>query len=321
MYETKSKREVFVGLFIFIGLLFLVGGILMIGNLRETFKKKIQIVSLFDDVGGLQAGNNICFSGVKIGLVTNLKFYGKSQVIVRMKIETNAQHYIQKDAMIKISTDGLIGNRILIIYGGTPKSGTVQEGDTLRVEKTFSSEDMINTLQANNVNLFEITKDFKSISKKLVSGDGTLGKLLNDDAVYLNINESTSSLKHTAARALELMNSLNKFSEGLNTKGTLANEITTDTILFSSFKATALNLKNITDTASNLLANFNEFTRNPKTPFGILLQDEEAGLNLKTTIKNMESSSKKLEEDLEAIQHNIFLRRFFKKKTKEAENK
>jgi phospholipid/cholesterol/gamma-HCH transport system substrate-binding protein len=65
MKETSNRRPVIVGLFIFLGLVFLIAGILMVGNLHETFKKKMKVVALFDDVSGLQTGNNVWFSGVK----------------------------------------------------------------------------------------------------------------------------------------------------------------------------------------------------------------------------------------------------------------
>jgi phospholipid/cholesterol/gamma-HCH transport system substrate-binding protein len=65
MNEGSNKRAVIVGVFIFIGLAFLVTGILMVGNLHETFKEKMRVVALFDDVGGLQKGNNVWFSGVR----------------------------------------------------------------------------------------------------------------------------------------------------------------------------------------------------------------------------------------------------------------
>lgn len=288
----------------------------MVGNLHETFKKKMKVVSLFDDVSGLQIGNNVWFSGVKIGLVSNLHFYGHSQVEVSMKIETKAQQYIRKDAKVKISTDGLIGNKILIIYGGTAKSLEIEEGDTLGVEKTFSSDDMINTLQENNKNLLAITNDFKSISKNLATGEGTIGKLLNDNSVYANINSATASLQSASAKAQQLVGSLVDFSTGLNKKGTLANELVTDTIVFNSVKASVLQLQQMADTAKVFIANLKEAGSNPKTSIGILLHDEEAGAHLKETIKNLESSTKKLDDDLEAAQHNILLRGFFKKKAK-----
>jgi len=52
------------------------------------------------------------------------------------------------------------------------------------------------------------------------------------------------------------------------------------------------------------------------SPVGILPHDEEAGAHLKEMIKNLDSSSKKLDEDLEAVEHNFLLRRYFKKKQK-----
>jgi phospholipid/cholesterol/gamma-HCH transport system substrate-binding protein len=237
-----------------------------------------------------------------------------------MKIDAKAQKYIRKDARVKISSDGFIGNKILVIYGGTSQAKDVQEGDTLGVEKTFTTEDMINTLQENNKNLLVITTDIKSISKKLAAGEGTIGKLLNDTSVYENINAATASLKSASAKAQQLVGSLAIFSSGLNKKGTLANELTTDTIIFNSVKASAFQLQQIADTATAFISNLKQAGSNPNTSIGVLLYNEESGTRLKATIRNLESSSEKLNEDLEAVQHNFLLRGFFKKKAKAGES-
>ena len=332
MNDSPNKRAVIVGIFVFVGVLFLVGGILMVGNLHETFKRKMQIVSFFDNVNGLQKGNNIWFSGVKIGTVSNLRFYGKSQVAVSLNIETKIQQYIRKDALVKISSDGLIGNKILVIYGGTQAYDPVNEGDTLAVEKAVSSEEMMTTLQENNKNLLVITtgfkdittdfKDvatnFKTISKKLTTNDGSIGKLLNDNTLYDNINTTTVSLKNASAKAQELVGELSNFSSGLNKKGTLAHDLTTDTIVFNSFKSSILQLQNMADTANLFIANLKATANNPNSSIGVLLHDEQAGAYLKETLKSLESGSKKLDESLEAVQHSFLLRCFFKKKEKAA---
>jgi phospholipid/cholesterol/gamma-HCH transport system substrate-binding protein len=233
MNDLPNRHAVIVGLFVSLGLLFFIGGILMVGNLRGTFKNKMEIVSIFEDVSGLQKGSNVWFSGVKIGTVSSVNFFGKSQVQVIIKIETKSQQYIRKDAMVKLSSDGIIGNKILIIYGGTEHAPQVTEGDTLLVEKTFSSEDMINTLQENNKNFLAITSDFKVISKSLAEGEGTIGKLIKEDEIYTNINAAIASLRVSSLKAQHLVTSLDNFSSGLNTKGTLANELITDTVVFN----------------------------------------------------------------------------------------
>ena len=319
MNESPNKRAVVVGLFVFVGTLFLLAGILVVGNLRETFNRKMELVSCFDDVNGLKNGNNIWFSGVKIGTVRGLSFYGKSQVEVSMNVETKTQKYIRKDAKVKISSDGIIGNKILVIYGGTEKFPEVQEGDTLEVEKTFSSDDMINTLQDNNKNILAITNDLKIITRELVSGQGTIGKFLNDSSVYTNINAATASLKIASAKAQQLVGSLETFSSNLNKKGTLANELTTDTVVFKSVKASVLQLQQMADTAAVFITSIKKAGSNPNTTVGVMLRDEESGTRLKEIIKNLESSSKKLDEDLEAAHHNFLLRGFFKKKAKAGE--
>jgi phospholipid/cholesterol/gamma-HCH transport system substrate-binding protein len=317
MNESPNRRAVIVGVFVLLGILFFVGGILMIGNLHETFKNKMEVVSLFDDVNGLQKGNNVWFSGVKVGTVSSLHFYGKSQVEVRIKIDTKTQQYIRRDAMVKISSDGIIGNKILIIYGGTATSQMIQEGDTLGVEKTFSTEDMINTLQENNKNFLAISNDFKVISKGLVAGEGTIGKLLKDDAVYANINATTASLQLASAKAQALVASLATFSANLNKKGTLANELTTDTVVFKSVKASVFQLQQMADNASALITDLKKAGTNPNSTIGVLLRDETSGARMKETIKNLESSSLKLDEDLKAAQSSFLLKGYFKKKAKE----
>lgn len=313
MNESPNKRAIIVGIFVLFGIIFLIAGILMIGNIHQTFSTKVQVTTIFNDVNGLQKGSNIWFSGVKIGTVKRVDFFGRSQVKVTMNINRDAQPYIRKDAKVKVSTDGFIGNKILVIYGGSALSSAITEDDTLGVEKAFSTEDMMNTLQENNKNILEITTDFKSISKNLAEGKGSIGKLLKDETVYNDISTATASLKRASDKAQQLMNSLSTFSNGLNKKGTLANQFVTDTVVFNSLKKSVAELNQVADTASVLVSNLTTASRNPKSPIGILLHDEETGQNLKSMMKNLQSGSKKLDEDLEAVQHNFLLRRYFKK--------
>ena len=79
MRTTKNKRAVIVGIFIFLGLAIFILGVLILGGQQKTFVKSIVLKSVFDDVIGLQTGNNVWFSGVKIGTVKQIEFYGESQ--------------------------------------------------------------------------------------------------------------------------------------------------------------------------------------------------------------------------------------------------
>jgi phospholipid/cholesterol/gamma-HCH transport system substrate-binding protein len=317
MNESPNKRAVIVGIFIFLGIVFLVAGILAIGNLKNTFTKKIHVTAIFNDVNGLQKGNNIWFSGVKVGTVKTVRFYGADHVKVILNIDESARMFIRKDAKAKISTDGLIGNKIIVIQGGSFLTEAVSEGDTIGVEKIVSSEDMMNTLHENSRNLLEITKDFKEISGKIAGGKGSIGRILNDDGIYRDIAAASSSMRSAGEKANSLISSLSTFGANLNRKGTLAHGLVNDTNLYANFRASLQRLNRTADSASALVNNLKQASQNPKTPAGVLLHDEEAGAHLKSLLKNLDAGSKKLDEDLEAMQHSFLLRKYFRKKDKE----
>jgi phospholipid/cholesterol/gamma-HCH transport system substrate-binding protein len=319
MNESTHRHTIVVGLFVLIGMAILVAGVLLIGNLNRSFKTKIKIVAYFENVNGLQKGNYIWFSGVRIGTVKSLRILGSSGVEVIMDIDSKIKQYISKDSKVKLGSDGFIGNRILVIFGGSQEMSPVDEGDTLKVEKTLSTDDLISTLQQSNENLKSITGDFKVISKKMAEGEGTVGKLLNDNSVYENINSAVASLKGASVKAQQVISSFADFSSGLKKEGTLAYGLSSDTVVFNSLKASVLKIKQITDTATVLINSLKEGESNPDSPVGILLHDENAGTELRETLKNLNQSSEKLNVDLEALQHSFLLKGYFKDKPKQPE--
>lgn len=326
MKTEPKKRAVTVGMFIFIGLIFLMAGILAVGNLRSAFVKKIQVTAIFEDVNGLQKGNNVWFSGVKIGTVSKLSFSGESQVQVIIKIDEKSQPYIRKDAKVKISTDGLIGNKIIVIYGGTPQAEPVEDGDMLAIEKMASTEEMMSTLQENNRNLLAITTDFKTISKKIVDGEGSVGKLLQDESLYKSLDVTLASLQRSSAHAEKLTSAISDYGGKLNRKGSLANDLVTDTTVFKNVQASVRQLQKLTTTAAEATANLKSASvnvenatsklDNKNSPLGVLLYDDQSAANLKATLRNLEGGTAKLDENMRAAQDNFLLRRYFKKKGK-----
>lgn len=310
MSQPSNKRGIFVGIFIVVGLGFLIGGILTIGNLRSTFQKKMTITSYFEDVNGLQTGNNIWFSGVKIGTVKAIEICGKSQVKVTLNINIESQQFIHKDSKVKIGTDGLIGNKIIIIYGGDPKTPQVEEGDILLNESMLSTDDIMQTFQENNLNILELTK-------QLASGQGTIGKLIKSDSLYYSVFNTAQSLQKASDNAQLLIASLNDFSKNLNKEGTLVNDLVTDTVTFNSIQASVFELQHVVENIDAFVSDMKAAGKNPNSPVGVMLYDEDSGTHLKKTIKNLENSSETLNEDLKALQHNFLFRKYFKNKKKE----
>jgi phospholipid/cholesterol/gamma-HCH transport system substrate-binding protein len=324
MKSTNNRRAVIVGIFTLLGLAIFIITILTLGSQRKTFERSITVKSFFDNVNGLQKGNNIWFSGVKVGIIKKVLITGKGQVEVDMNIEEQSKQFIRKDAKAKLSTDGLIGNKIIEIYGGTLTAGEIESGDILATDKLLSTDAMMNTLSQNNDNLLRITNDFKIISSRLVKGEGSIGKLLTDETMVNQINATTSTLQNTARNLERLSHNVSAYAAKLSNKGTLANDLVTDTVIFSRLRETVSQLQQVANTSQAAISNLenagnalNNGLNDKSSPIGMLLNDEQSANNIKITLQNLQSASKKLDEDLEAVQHNFLLRGFFKKKAKQ----
>src|SRR5687768_8880583 len=198
MRAEKNKRTVTVGIFIVVGLVILIVGIFTLGGQKRTFTPSLTLHAVFDNVNGLQKGDNVFFSGVKVGTVKDVEFYGTSQVRVTMSVEKKVQKYIKKDTKAKIGSEGLIGSKIVVLYEGSPQVEMVKGGEDLQVESAISTDDMMATLQANNRNLADITNDFKVVSRRLAEGQGTIGALLTNDTLFMSLKATMANLEIAA---------------------------------------------------------------------------------------------------------------------------
>ncbi len=309
-----------VGIFVFVGVAILVIGILTLGGQQKKFVKAIHLKVVFDDIGGLQTGNNIWFSGVKIGTVRKINFYGDSQVEIEMNVEEAVVEFIRKDSKATISTDGLIGNKIIMIYGGTTLAPPVVDGDRLESVMPLDTDQMMETLQVNNENLVEITADLKTLTSKLAAGKGIVGAVMTDSTLAETFRSILNNLNTASINSNKMIRELNTFTAKLNTKGNLFNDLVTDTLLvveirstLESFKATAQNSEEMT---AELKAITNKINSGDNT-MGVLLNDKKFAQTLKSTVERTDSAAYNLNRGLEALEYTWPFRGGFRKKAKE----
>lgn len=321
----NTKQTAKVGLFILIGLIFFAGGVLVIGNMRKIFVKQLYVNALFTDVNGLTKGNNVWFSGVKVGTVQELNFTKNNGVLVTFSIEEKSKDFIYKDAFAKISSDGLIGSPIIVIGEGTPASGVVETGHRFKVEREDSQQDMMKTLQENNKNILAITNDLKSIVGRIEEGEGSVGKLLKDEELYAGLKTSVGNLQAASVNISGMSSNLNGFSKKLTDPEALPNQLLTDRTIMPALKGSmndlsvsTQNLKEssvvVKSSVNELSATVSKIGNEKESVLGVMLNDPEAAKYVKGTLNNLETGSETLNEDLEALQHNFLFRRYFKKK-------
>jgi phospholipid/cholesterol/gamma-HCH transport system substrate-binding protein len=318
--RNENRKSVIVGVFTLIGIAILVAGIMTLGGQQKRFGKSFRAKAVFDDVAGLQVGNNVWFSGVKIGTVRKINFYGDSQVEIEMNIEEKTREFIRKDSKATISTDGLIGNKIIVIYGGTTQAPPIENDDRLQAVMPLDTDKMMETLQENNRNLVSITNDLKNLTGRISEGEGIIGAVLTDSVLADNFRNMLSNLENTTVNSNRITADLSRFAAKMNQEGTLLDNLVNDTTVFRSLKATAEGLENTSKEAAEAAANFNVASEKMKTTdnaLGMMLNDEEFAQYLRGTLENLETSTETLDENLRALQHSFLLRRYFRRQARQ----
>jgi phospholipid/cholesterol/gamma-HCH transport system substrate-binding protein len=318
----ENKRSVIVGIFVFLGIAILVAGVMTLGGQQKKFVKAIQLKAVFDDIGGLQPGNNVWFSGVKIGTVRKINFYGDSQVEIEMNVEEEVREFIRKDSKATLSSDGLIGNKIIVIYGGTTLAPPVEDGDRLESVMPLDTDKMMETLQENNKNLVDITNDLKVLTGKLAAGEGIVGAVMTDSTLAENFRAIITNLNRASINSNQMLTDLNKFSSKLNQEGNLFNDLVTDTTMASELRATVASFRSSATNTEELTAKLSEISSkldDPNNSLGMLLNDPEFAEYLKSTLENTDSATYNLNRGLEALEYTWPFRKGFKRKAKAEE--
>lgn len=323
MKSTKNTRAVAVGIFIFAALVIFILGVLTLGGQKKMFADTLQVEALFNDVNGLQPGNNVWYAGVKVGTIENIQFTGTGQVKVTMSVDQKVSPYLKKDTKVKVGSDGLIGNKILVLYGGSAAAPQVTDGEQLAADNMLSIDDMMQTFQQNNQNLVAITNDLKTVSSGLANGKGSIGKLLKDETLANQLDFALSSLRRSLSQTENFTQDIAAYTQKLQQKGSLTNDLITDTVIFGRLRASVAQMQSVSQSAQDVVdnlksatSNVNSSLSNTSTPAGMLLNDAQTAQSLKAVIKNLETSTQKLDENMEALQHNFLFRGYFRKKNK-----
>ena len=260
--EKQSKRAVIVGAFVFLALVIFVLGVMTLGGQKSLFNRGASIKAIFNEVNGLQPGNNVWYAGVKVGTVQEISFDKNGKVVVDMNISKDYQSIIKKDAKAKVGSDGFIGNKLVVLYGGSDNTAMVEDGTTLTAGSTLNMEDMMATLQENNKNLLTITNNFKTISETIATGKGSVGKLLNDDQLFNDLQQTIVTIKTASLNAQQMVSHVSDYTAKLHQKGSLANDLVTDTVIFSSLRSTVREINALSDKANEVVLTL--MKHNPK---------------------------------------------------------
>jgi phospholipid/cholesterol/gamma-HCH transport system substrate-binding protein len=197
--ETHSQKfKIRLGLFIAGGLAIFVLAIFIIGKQKNLFNPVFKLTATFRNVSGLQAGNNIRFSGINVGTVDNIRIINDSTVKVDMLIKKEVRQFIKSDGEVAIGSEGLIGDKLLFITQGTSDAPVVRPGQQLASAEPVEIDAIMASLQVTAGNAAIISDQLAEIMVNLNSGQGTLGRLIRDTTIANNFSQTMVNIKRSS---------------------------------------------------------------------------------------------------------------------------
>lgn len=305
------------------GTILFLAAIYFVGNKQNIFGNTMTLKAVFGNVNGLQKGNNVRYAGIDIGNVKQIEMVNDSTIVVTMLIEKKMVQHIKKNAIATINSDGLVGNMVINIIPSKGNALQVVEGDTIQSYSRINTEAILETLNVTNENAALLTSDLLKITNEIVQGKGTVGMLIRDSILAKELKETMHYLKIAAKGTAESANNLNQIMADLNRKDNVIG-VLNDTMVAKKLKLIVTQLEQTTSKIDETVTNLNTTVTNAKEGKGAinyLSNDPKLVQKIDSTMTNLQDASIKLNENLEALKHNIFLRGYFKKLEKEKKKK
>src|SRR3990172_11810697 len=129
--KKNAINKMKLGIFISLGIAVFIFAIYFIGEKQQLFRSTFRLSGVFKDVAGLQVGNNVRLSGINVGTIDNISIISDTSVRVIILVDESTRKFIRKDAVASIGSEGLMGNKVLIINPGTGGKKIIEENDTI----------------------------------------------------------------------------------------------------------------------------------------------------------------------------------------------
>jgi phospholipid/cholesterol/gamma-HCH transport system substrate-binding protein len=194
-----------LGIFLVAGMVLLVFGLYFIGKQKNLFVSVFQMKAVFTNVSGLKVGNNVRFGGIAIGNVEGIQLMTDTSVMVNMSIKSEVRKFIKRDATANIGSDGLVGDRVVLISPGTNTQEPVRDNEVLVSHAPVETEQIMAGLKTSADNAAIITQQLAEIVNKINHGHGIIARLLGDSSLGNNLNATMVNLKRGSAGLNENM--------------------------------------------------------------------------------------------------------------------
>jgi phospholipid/cholesterol/gamma-HCH transport system substrate-binding protein len=314
----KDSVESKLGMFFVLAIIFILLILEFLGGFA-FFQRGFHVRALFKTVHELKVGDPVKMAGVTIGGVTRI-ILTNSMAEVTMNLNREAD--VRTDSKARVSFAGLMAQDYVSLEFGGSDAPHATEGIILQsveqpdlqnlmskldnvatgvenLTRSFSGEKIDNLLgpftdflKDNRTNLTATIDNIKTVSDRIKDGQGTVGKLINEDTLYVTAQNSISNLQSTAgdidsaaSKARELLTNANEVVLDVRAgKGTVGKLLTDDTL----YRAATGSMTNL----HQILIKIND----GQGSVGKLINDDSILRNVRLALEKLDKATESLED-------------------------
>lgn len=306
---NNAQMSARVGLFFLIGVALIWVTYESLGSSSLNSKNAYTLYAPFKNLKELKAGDDVRMAGVKIGVVSTTRLTGRQAEAVLL-IEETVQ--IARDSKATIAMAGLLGSNYVSIDLGNESAGFFSDGETLNSVDSPDLNAVIaqmgeigkkiddalgqfsgaigggedgggllakvdEMVEENRLRIGEITTNLQDITGKVNRGEGTLGKLINDEAGFERLIAAVDEIKAAATETKTFISGAQGIIEQVKSgEGTLG-ALLYDGEAGANIKVVAKNLREISDKLNQ-----------GQGTLGKLISDETLFLDAQSTLRKVD---------------------------------
>lgn len=182
-----------VGVFAIVALAILTYAIVKLGRAARLFSTRYTLVAFVQNANGLREGGQVTVAGQLAGSIKKIEFLPVDadtlhNLRITVDIDQALQPQVRTDSRVYLRTQGLLGDRYFDITPGTPGHRPLHDGDTLTLGNSVDYDVMIQRAAVVLADVQGLTHDLRGITQAVVRGQGTVGQLLTNRALYDRLN-------------------------------------------------------------------------------------------------------------------------------------
>jgi phospholipid/cholesterol/gamma-HCH transport system substrate-binding protein len=231
---TKSFgwSQLRVGIFVLFGLAIL--GFLILNSTGDfnPFQKKLRLKVHLPTADGLRDGSEVQLAGVRVGKVESVQLLppdenSESKIEASLSVDSDLNgrpinERIRTDSTAQLVAVSLLASDKLVnITPGTASGAPITENAVLEAKNAISINNLTQTGDDLLQQINKLSVPANEILQKANRGEGTLGRVVNDESLYRNLDTTIAEAKTTIK---QLQTTLNKVNTGDGTAGRLIND-------------------------------------------------------------------------------------------------